>query len=399
VAAQQDEIKALKQTQSTSEQTPPGPMANPPVAKKDQLNQNLSTQTAANPLGIINDDEGNPLPPTASNRAGVGAPNDDSGQATVSKINNNINATQPSVGFIKAQPNILDQYASYTYSLGLYLISDTQFNDLELGPPNFADWTLLIQSGGAMTTPNSSALGQRSPFFNLDYYLDNLTLVSGFPGGGPSTGAAHNVTNLEFTILEPNGISLINNLVQAVQTLYKQAPSSYNTTTGATTTVPGEAGVGPNTTGSSATTTPSYTQANYVMVIRFYGYDDQGNLLQGGNPGGAIITKFYPFVISSLDFKLSSKAIEYRIKGLCTMYVLGASAARGSIQQNFNLVGKTVSDILSGNQSNTNEVSPDDSKRTGVPAIPRAPSASVQPTPTASPAFEPGFNPYDQAGY
>jgi hypothetical protein len=81
------------------------------------------------------------------------------------------------------------------------------------------------------------------------------------------------------------------------------------------------------------------------------------------------------------------------------MYVLGASAARGSIQQNFNLVGKTVSDILSGNQSGTNEVSPDDSKRTGVPAIQRAPSAPVQPTPTASPVSEPGFNPYDQAGY
>ena len=206
--------------------------------------------------------------------------------------------------------------------------------------------------------------------------------------GGAGTGAAHNVTTLEFTILEPNGISLINNLVQAVQTLYKQAPSYNSTTTGATATVPGQAGTGPTTTGSTSRTSPSYAQATYVMVIRFYGYDDQGNLVQAGNPGnqlapsapGAIVTKFYPFVISNLDFKLSNKAIEYRIKGMCVAYFLGASASRGSIQQNFNLVGKTVSDILSGNQSNSNQISPDDSKRTGVPVIQQGASNSAQPT-------------------
>ena len=35
-----------------------------------------------------------------------------------------------------------------------------------------------MQSAGAMSTPGASTLGQRSPFFNLDYYLDNFKFSS-----------------------------------------------------------------------------------------------------------------------------------------------------------------------------------------------------------------------------
>jgi hypothetical protein len=346
-----------------------------PVFTQDQINQELSTPIAANQLG-------------------VGAPNDDSGVKTVSSTNATLNAV--SNGPIVAQPNILDQYASYTYSLSLYLITDTQYNDLQNGPPNFAEWTLLIQSGGALNTPNSSALGQRSPFFNLDYYLDNLTLVSKLPGGGPGTLTAHNVTELDFTILEPNGISLINNLAQAVQTLYKQSPAITN--------------VAGATTGGSATQV-SYMQAPYVMVIRFYGYDDQGNLLQAGNPGnqvspsipGAIVTKYYPFVISKVDFKLQSKAIEYKVTGKILAYDLAPSAKRGSIPANFNLVGKTINDILNGNNSAGMEVSPQDGRASSStpsiqkappgPAIPEPDSASVSNLFNDSTGYTPGYNP------
>jgi hypothetical protein len=367
-----------EESQSVSDQTPPGPMVYQPPPNSIQTfddGSTLQTFDDGSTLATATDgslSSSNAIEDiTAPSSPGVGAANDDRGIPTTSSINTTINAV--SNGPIVSQPNILDQYASYTYSLSLYLITDTQYNDLQNGPPNFAEWTLLIQSGGALTTPNSSALGQRSPFFNLDYYLDNLTLVSKLPGGGPGTLTAHNVTELDFTILEPNGISLINNLAQAVQTLYKQSPAITN--------------VAGATTGGSATQV-SYMQAPYVMVIRFYGYDDQGNLLQAGNPGnqvspsvpGAIVTKYYPFVISKVDFKLASKAIEYKVTGKILAYDLAPSAKRGSIPANFNLVGKTINDILNGNNSAGMEVSPPDGRvSSSTPSIQKAPPGPAVP--------------------
>jgi hypothetical protein len=373
-------VITTEESQSTSDQTPPGPIAyQPPPTSIQTFDDGSTLQTFDDGSTLATSTDGalsssNATEDiTAPSSLGFGAANDDSGVPTVSSINATINAV--SVGPIVSQPNVLDQYASYTYSLGLYLITPDQFNDLKNGPPNFAEWTLLIQSGGALTTPNQSALGQRSPFFKLDYYLDNLNLLSRLPGGGPGTLTAHNVTELDFNIYEPNGISLINNLAQAVQNLYKQSPAAGSATNGATTTVPGQAGTGPTTTGGVPLTV-SYMQTPYVMVIRFYGYDDQGNLLQAGNPSKAIVTKYYPFAISKIDFKLQSKAIEYKVTGKVLIYDLAPSAKRGSIPANINLVGKTINDILNGNNSAGIEVSPADGRSSSsTPSVQKAPPA------------------------
>jgi hypothetical protein len=63
---------------------------------------------------------------------------------------------------------------------------------------SIAGFQLLMQSGGAPTAG-------RNPEFPLDYYIDNLELVSYMQGKG--TGSAHNLTDIRFTVTEPNGIT------------------------------------------------------------------------------------------------------------------------------------------------------------------------------------------------
>ena len=383
-------VVTTTQSQSVSEQTEPGPLAySPPIYSSDQVNQNLAATgysgTGLNPnaggtginfaatTGLTTSSSGTFTTPTAANLPGIGSLNEDSGTSTPSSIAQQLNVSSPSVGKITPQSNVLDQYASYTYSLSLYLITVDQFNALANGPPSFSTWSLLMQSGGAGPAAASGATAGRNPFFSLDYYMDNLVLESRIHGGG--TGLAHNVAKLSFTVSEPNGLTLPSALAGAVQNLYKQQ----------------------NIVGKNGAI-PDYGAADYVMVVRFYGYDDNGNLIQAGTKGsqsssaspnfvgpplptstnnGAFITKYYPFKISKFEFRLATKGIEYTIHGVPHLYLLGASAKRGSIPGNFNLVGKTVADVLNGNHSTGTEVSPDDSKRS---------SSNTVKTPAPAPA-------------
>jgi hypothetical protein len=62
---------------------------------------------------------------------------------------------------ILAQPNVLDQYASYTYAISWWLLTPSQYNSLTTGlapAPGSGNWSLLMQSGGA---PNAG----RNQFF------------------------------------------------------------------------------------------------------------------------------------------------------------------------------------------------------------------------------------------
>ena len=246
-------------------------------------------------------------------------------------------------GFIQARPNVLNQYASYTYSLSWYLLTPEQFNSLASSAPNVNDWLLMIQSGGIGPDQN------RSQYFPVDYYLDNLQLQSMLPAGDKGTAAAHNVTSLEFTVSEPNGVTLVNSLSDAVKELYSKSQETKQ---------------GNN-----------YALAIHCMVIHFYGYDETGNPIKTGSFGqqnttpqsggtpNPVIEKIYPFVIQKFDFRLSTKAVEYNIKGMVPQYQLHASAKRGSIPANFELVGRTVGDILSGNGSTGTKVQLDDGRK------------------------------------
>jgi hypothetical protein len=324
------------------------------------LNETQSTPPLP-PQPFSRDEEGNPLPGTPSYTAGVGSRSDDNTAPT-----SNTTAQIISASFgqrIVPQPNVLDEYASYTYAISWYLLTPDQYNEMITSQKrNCAGWQLLMQSGGAATTSTNQAVGIRNKFFNLDYYLDDLEIDSVIPLKG--TGAANTATDIKFKVTEPNGISLIENLYKAVSTLYKQ---------------------------TNVAKTPNYPMAQYCLVVRFYGYNDAGQLIQVGkttNPGGtsgplistdnrAVVEKFYPFVISNITFKVTNRLIEYAVHAKPIPHFYNKSQDRGTIPFAFELVGETVSELLIGKPVGTQYPRPDG--RASSPTPPAAGPAGNNP--------------------
>jgi hypothetical protein len=266
---------------------------------------------------------------------GVGAQREDAATFRPTVVNRLDELYAGARNAIKSQDNVLDQFASYTYSLSWYLLDHATYNTLLTSDiKQLNNWNLLAQSGGAaLQTKNQSYVettsAGRNPFFTLDYYLDNFEFDAAISGTPGSRGAAK-LSSLSFTVTEPNGISLQSNLVRAVNALYWSK------------------GLAPQGT------TVNINEAHYCMVIRFYGYDSQGNLVipidsrQGLTDRQAAIEKFIPFNITAIDFKVANKLVEYSIRGAPIEQLTAFSTDRGSIPQNFQFQGKTTQDILAG---------------------------------------------------
>lgn len=255
------------------------------------------------------------LPP-ANTQIGVGAGSEDTGAAK--------NATKTEVdtvfssNAIVPQPNVLDQYGSYTYQASLYLMSAEAYKKMcDTKQKSLQGTQLLFQSGGAPVTG-------RNPYFSNDYYIDKITLESVISGKG--TNQAHNVNQIKMTVIEPNGITLINNMDKALN---------------------GE--IGPDAKKKN------FNAQQYLLVIKFYGYDQSGQLVQANKPGiggftdaSAFVEKFFPMCITNIRFKVANKLVEYDIEATAPNYNINVGSNRGSIPYNVELSSGTVKDILAG---------------------------------------------------
>lgn len=318
--ADNPKVGTTEQTQATPAQLFAGPnqtIGGPlPVFTQNQVNQDL----------------------TAARQPGASAPTDDNFGLSNTTAGTTVllNAGTNPGSLITPQPNILDQYASYTYNLGWYLLKPTQFAEItNVSKLDISQWSLLVQSGGAaaqqagvsqqgnLTNQQSSAVSGRNKYFTLDYYMDDLEIISTLGGGGPST-----LTEISFKVTEPNGITLLPNLTNAVRDMYQE-------------------------------TTAANNLAFYVMVVKFYGWDINGHLITdptkntgtpGATPGitNAAITRYYPFQITEFNFKMANRAVEYQIKGVPQHFQYGQSSGTASIPYNIELTGETVSDVLAG---------------------------------------------------
>ena len=330
-------------------------------------------ETQSTPAIDLNDPDA-----SANQTAGVGARSDDNapsgGGATAQQI---INAQfgGSDNARITPKPNVLDQYASYTYSISWYLLTPDQYNSmLSTQKKNVAGWQLLMQSGGAPVAVAGSNQPGRNQFFDLDYYLDDLEIESLVPLKG--TNMAHSATALRFKVTEPNGLTLLNNLYRAVDTLYKQ---------------------------KNVSKSPNYPMAQYCLVVRFYGYDENGNLIQVGKQGNnknvnstdpsSVIEKFYPFVITNIKFRVANRAIEYMVDGKPIGHFYNLSQDRGTIPFAFGLLGQTVGDVLVGKPVGTAyPSSPGERNSTTAPTVPQPSSAPAPDNATGGYSEETGMD-------
>jgi hypothetical protein len=305
---------------------------------------------------------------------GAGAPGDDQrgsggGPIGTNALRNRLDQLYAGpTNAILSQDNILDQYPSYTYSLSWYLMDPDAYNQIQTSiKKDLNGYYLLAQSGGAPLTTGVYNPGEtgplagtagRSPYFNLDYYIDNFSVNTAYSAKLDSGGPAE-YTTLEFTISEPNGISLPSNLYAAMNDLYK-----------------------------SKGFIPPADQANYAsglfcMIVRFYGYDQNGQLIQpiarniGATDSRAAVEKYIFFALSDLKYSVGSKLVEYRITGSHPSTNTGLSTNRGSIPADYQFSGATVRDILVGQiQQQTASQAAGDKTRNNTP-IKSAPPVKV----------------------
>jgi len=253
---------------------------------------------------------------------------------------------------ITPQPNVLDRFASYTYSASVYLLSNVQYQQfIRTSKKSLNGYFLLFQSGGAPTNkggflgkgsgtvggadPGATGLSQpevedfgRNPAFPQDFYIDSITIENALPG--KLTQSPHFVTDLKFTVVEPGNITLLDRLYRAVQDVAQVDNNNEPI---------------------------NYTAAAYLMVIRWYGYDINGNQVQVGavdpNTGltdpNAVVEKFIPFIITNINWQVSSKLVTYDFECAPVSQWIAGSTRRGTIPFDAELSAKTVSELLGDN--------------------------------------------------
>ncbi len=306
---------------------------------------------------------------SATTNPGVAGAKDDAANNSARTVQNTVDAGGNDDVKIVPQPNVLDDYYSYTYSASVYLLTESQHARLQNSKNKTVDgYYLLFQSGGApsnnggvreppapavtpsrnsrdaqrqaserqsgVTSAGPTAVtppgpdGGRNPFFPDDFYIDSISLKSVV--AGKATGAAHNAAELKFTVIEPAGITLLDNLYKAVQNI---APRD-------------------------AAGKVNYTAVTYLMVIRFYGYDQDGNQVQvaakvdaeGTSDRTAIVEKFIPFKIANLNWSVGSKLVTYEWDCTPVGMMIAGGTVRGTIPYDVQLVNSTVGGLLSNNR-------------------------------------------------
>lgn len=367
-------VKPLDRTQATSPNVPAG--VNNGINNKIKAVPKVNVATIAGAgfgTGVSEFGDDPPLSPTD---AGAGATDDGTTAGIQETINQSNQATGPAVsgqvssatGYFQDRPNILDNFASYTYRASVYLMSPEQYRALILSKKKVTNgYMLLFQSGGAPTNttgfmgglnqgnqnyaaglaagagedPATQAALQagtttipganqkdagRNPAFPNDFYIDSITMETLAPG--PGTRAAHSVKSLKFTVIEPANITLLDCLEKAVQDFIPNNGKKVN-----------------------------WSSPSYLMVLRWYGYDAKGNLIPGitgadpnsvPSDSNAVIEKFIPFRIKTVNWGVSGKLVSYDFDCLSAGVDIGAGTRRGTVPYDLELNSSTVGKLLGG---------------------------------------------------
>lgn len=227
---------------------------------------------------------------------------------------------------IMSKPNKLASLASQTYSISIYMLSEKENEAIINGQKiSFPNNSLIIQSGGINSNTQANA---RNEFFDVDFYLNDIEIESLI--GTQGAGAAHNVTKMKFRVQEVNGITFLNRLDLAVRKYAKMGDVPFTA-----------------------------ISQNYVMIIRFYGYDHNGNMVTGeqlnltsksfGTDTNAISEKWIPFTIGDIQYQISSKGVEYDVTAVVTQSnTMFSSTFGGTIPFNFELVAPNLKTLFNG---------------------------------------------------
>lgn len=269
----------------------------------------------------------------------MAVPSDDNDISTTRAESNTASNQRDSDNPGRRTKNPLGYFSSYTYQLSLYMITPDaydafiqsgrkQINALNNADGNPISGALLIaQSGGINNTDI------RAPGFNLDYYIDNLSIKT--LSSPRATLSEINSTDIKFQIVEPYGFSFITKLKNASAVIQGYSNQLAN--------------------GSYLLQNPS--KQFFILGIKFLGYDENGNIITGneiydGNQLDSnattqgIFDRYYDILITSIKFKIDGNATTYNITAASIPSKEAFGVKRGVIKINTNFEATKVEDAL-----------------------------------------------------
>jgi hypothetical protein len=201
--------------------------------------------------------------------------------------------------------NPLHEYDSYTYGISLHLLTEREYNNLVTNPYNtYIPQNVLVASAGKY-----SSTFRRNPYFAEDFFFDDLKITTVVNTTVRNRNS--NLISCSFTLVEPNGFTFINRLLDAVQSANGK----------------------------------NYLRQPYMLQIDFYGYKD--GVDQAGPIEGQ--SKYLPITFVTMRSRVTSRGTEYQIEAVPYNHI-ALNPQHAVTPAAFQVKAKTVADLLGNGQ-------------------------------------------------
>jgi len=240
--------------------------------------------------------------------------------------------------------NPLSSLSSYTYQTTLYMITPDAYTAfIESGRTNIDAIKKAVNptvasevkanESGAYIIAQSGGIGptqQRIPGAEYDFYIDELKIYNYLQGSATNTSS--NDYKVSFNIYEPHGFSLVTKLTRAADYLRSVSKvENFNKMN-------------------------NPTRQFFILGLRFQGYDENGQVMTANtfpkdnfnSDSGGVFERFFDIAINSFKFKIDGKVTVYNIEGIVIGPGTGMGVKRGRLDNGMTVQGKTVNDVLQG---------------------------------------------------
>jgi hypothetical protein len=232
--------------------------------------------------------------------------------------------------------NPLSMFSSYTYHITLYMITPYSYNKfIEQGNKGISpkDMFVVAESGG------TNVNGKNKRLFDLDFYIDDFSFQT-YLSTNATKGANVDSLSFSFKIVEPFGFSFMSALKAAALKVVGKSD------------LPGH------------DKAKHHLQQLYMIGIKFYGYDADGNLVTDDTTNqlipntdngssndqfadNGVFARYFPINITEMQFRLDGKATVYNFKAINVSVNTGNGVKHNQVKTSQSLTGKTVEELLS----------------------------------------------------
>lgn len=202
-----------------------------------------------------------------------------------------------------AIPNLLHGMSSYTYNMALYLLTADDYNNFANDP----DYSIETQPERLLIKTGGGDYANRNPYFNLDYFIDDLEIDSVISPGGYNKGSIN--TNVTFKIREPYGMTLLNSFVMAANHF-----GCFN-----------------------------YIDQPYLLKVWMTGYDHRGQYIGTKNLGQR--TRYIPLRLTDFKFGVTEAGTTYDVTAV-PFNSMGLLSTKNKVPTDVQIEAKTVDDIF-----------------------------------------------------